>query len=84
MVRDTGRKKTVRSIEVNVRIAVEIREDFTVALVGAQSETISRLQSLLSRLSRRNVPDNSGSSPPSEESQSAHAALQLEITEVNR
>jgi hypothetical protein len=67
-----------------MRIAVEIREDFTVALIGAQSETVARLQSLLQRLSRRNVPDNSDSSPPSEESQSTHAAVQLEITEVNR
>jgi hypothetical protein len=67
-----------------MRIAVEIREDFTVALIGAQSETVARLQSLLARLSRKNVPDNSGSSSSSEDSQSTHAAVQLEITEVNR
>jgi subtilisin-like proprotein convertase family protein len=83
-MRDTARKKTVRSIQVNVRIAVEIREDFTVALMGAQSETVARLQSLLEHLSRRNVPDNSGSSQPSEESKAAHAGVPLEITEVNR
>jgi len=66
-----------------VLIAVEIREDSTVALVSAQGETIARLQSLLQRLSRKDAPDNSRPSPPGDESSLPEAGAPVEITEEN-
>jgi len=41
-------------------IAVEIREDSTVALLSAQGETIARLQSLLRCLARRDDSSPTG------------------------
>jgi hypothetical protein len=66
-----------------MRVALEIREDFTVALVGAQDETIGRLRSLLQRLSRKDAPSTSSTSLANDESKSPQPAVELEITEVN-
>ena len=66
-----------------MRVALEIREDFTVAVVGAQDETIGRLRNLLQRLSRRDAPSTSSSSLANDESTSPQPSVQLEITEVH-
>ena len=66
-----------------MRVALEIREDFTVAVVGAQDETIGRLRNLLQRLSRQDPPSTSRSSPANDESKSPQSAVELEITEAN-
>jgi len=66
-----------------MRVALEIREDFTVALVGAQDETIGRLRNLLQRLSRKDASSTSSSSLANDESKSPQHAVQLEITEVH-
>jgi hypothetical protein len=60
-----------------VLVAVEIREDFTVALVGAQGEAIARLTSLLQRLSRRNDPAPRAGADPSPDTPS-----RVEISEA--
>jgi hypothetical protein len=58
-------------------VAVEVREDFTVALKSAQDETIGRLQSLLQRLSRRDDP-----SPRASIESQPHAPSDLDPSEV--
>jgi hypothetical protein len=58
-------------------VAVEISEDFTVALKSAQDETIGRLQSLLQRLSRRDNP-----SPRASTESQLHAPSDLDSSEA--